>query len=77
MVDHPKPRCAVTYWITLVKVKVTVNINVFVVCPDDTSTAEPFVTKLGMMLHHHKLECCAKQMGSHLQEQGHMDHMTV
>ena len=32
---------------------------------------QPFVTKLGTVVHHHKLECHAKKNGLYLQGQGH------
>ena len=31
---------------------------------------QPFVTKLGIVVHHHELECSAKKMGFYLQGQG-------
>ena len=33
---------------------------------------QPFVTKLGIVVHHHELECHAKKMGFYLQGQGHI-----
>ena len=32
---------------------------------------QPFVTKLGIVVHHHEPECHAKKMGFYLQGQGH------
>ena len=32
---------------------------------------QPFVTTLGIMVHHHEPECHAKKMGFYLQGQGH------
>ena len=33
---------------------------------------QPFVTKLGIVVHHHELECHAKKkLGFYLQDQGH------
>ena len=68
MVNHRKTGCPCEKnWITAFKVKVAIeaqnvsewlDINVF-------SNAEPFVTKLGMAIHHHAPECHA-----HLQGQG-------
>ena len=40
---------------------------------NNSSTAEPFVTKLGMVMHHHGPECCAKEYICHLQVQGHSE----
>ena len=36
--------------------------------------AESFVTKLCMVIHHHKLGCHAKNVGCYLQSQGHRAH---
>ena len=33
---------------------------------------QPFVTKLGIVVHHHEAECHAKKMGIYLQGQGHI-----
>ena len=48
------------------------------VCPcvklcleDIFRTTELYVTKLGMILHHHNLECRVKRLGSYLQDQDH------
>ena len=42
------------------------------VCPDDIfSTAEPFTTTLGKVMHHHEPGCPAKRLIYYLQGQGH------
>ena len=63
VVKHHKPECPVEKkWITEFKVKVTamfkMSVNVF---PDDIFwTAKHFVSKLGMVVQQHKLECRAE-----------------
>ena len=60
----------------VVKVKVTGNgfkIHVNVHLNDISSTAEPFVTKLGMVMHHHRPECHARKYICCLQIQGHSE----
>ena len=42
------------------------------VCPDDIfQIAEPFTTKLGMVMHHYKPDCFSKRMVCCLQDQVH------
>ena len=38
-----------------------------------SSTAEPFVTKLGMVIHHHRPECLVRRLVCCLQGQGHSE----
>lgn len=48
------------------------RVRVFTLCPaDNFQTARRFVTKLGMIVHHHEPECHAKGLGCYLQGQGH------
>ena len=64
-------------WITLLwswprsqeKLRIPVNIRV----DDISSTAEPFVTKLGMVMHHHGPECHAKRFLCCFQVQAHKE----
>ena len=46
-----------------------IPVNVYV--EDTFLTAEPYVTKLGIMMHHHALERLARRLVSCLQVQGH------
>ena len=39
--------------------------------------AEPFASKPGIIMHHHKLECHAKRLVCYLQGHGHSQNMTV
>ena len=47
--------------------KIPVNVHL----DDIFSTAEPFVTKVGMVMHHHGLECHAKRFVCYFQGHGH------
>ena len=38
-----------------------------------SSTTEPFVTKLGMVMHHHGPECHARRLACYLQGHGHSE----
>ena len=57
-------------WIAVVKIKVTAKVKIFSVCLAVIFwTAEPFVTKLGMVIHHHGPECPTKRLvASHGQD---------
>ena len=63
-------------WIALLwsrsrKKRFKIAVNVYL---DDISlTAEPFVTKLGMVMHHHGPECYARRLVYCLQVQGHSE----
>ena len=59
-------------WITAFKVKVTGKGQIVDVYPEDIfETAEPFVTELGIVMHHHELGCHAKRFVCYFQGQGH------
>ena len=49
--------------------KILVNVHL----ANISSTVEPFVTKLGMLIIHHGPECLAKRLVCCLQEQGHSE----
>ena len=59
----------------VVKVKVTgrFKIPVNVHLDNYIPTAEPFVTKGGMVMHHHWSVCHARRVVSYLQDQGHTE----
>ena len=59
--------------IVVFKVKVTANLWMLMnVCPDNISwIAEPFTTKLGMVMHHYEPDCPPKRLVCCLQDQGH------
>ena len=75
MAHHQKLDCLVkrSDCSVVVKVKVTekfkIPVNVYL--DNISSTAEPFVTKLGMVMHHHGSECHAMRLVCCLQVQGH------
>ena len=53
---------------------INVSVHVHGFCPEDTlSTAQPFVTKPGVMMHHHLLQCHVTRLGCCLQGHGHSD----
>ena len=56
-----------------VKVKERFKISVNVHLDDISSTAEPFVTQLGVVMHHHGPECYARRLVCCLEVQGHSD----
>ena len=43
------------------------------VCPDIFRIAEPFTTKLGMVMHHHEPDCHPKRVVCCLHSQGHSE----
>ena len=44
------------------KVKVTVKNNMFKICLFNIWTADPFASKLGLMAHHHRVDCLVKRL---------------
>ena len=64
MVDHHQPKCLVKFWIAVFKVKVTDKVNNFSFCLSlYCLTAEPSVTKLGVVISHHHLLCHGNKLG--------------
>ena len=61
--------------IVVFKVKVTANFNMLMnVCPDDTFwIAEPFITKLCMVMHYHEPDCLPTRFVCCLQGQAHSE----
>lgn len=50
------------------------SVHVHGFCAEDTlSTAQPFVTKPGVMMRHHELQCHVTRLGCYLQGHGHSD----
>ena len=59
-------------WFTIFKVKVTAKGQNISVCPDDIfQTNYLFVTKFGVVIHHHEPECHAKRVVCYSQGRGH------
>ena len=69
MAYHHELNCLVKRLDCFVVVKVTgwFKIPVNVHLDDMSSTAEPFVNELGMVMQHHGPECCARRLVSCLQ----------
>ena len=60
------------YWNHCVHVSVSPSVCLSRFCLDDISwTAQPFVTKLSMVVYYHKMECHAEKLFCCLQGQGH------
>ena len=49
-------------WFAVFKVKVTVKNNMFKICLFNIWTADPFASKLGLMAHHHRVDCLVKRL---------------
>ena len=60
-------------WIAVFRVKVTAKVQNVNVCLDMFWIAEPFVTKLDMMMQHQEWECHLKRLICYLQGQGHFE----
>ena len=77
MAHHNKVACLVKRLDCSVGVKVKVTerfkIPVNVHLDDTSSTAEPSLTKLSMVMHHHGPECHARSLVCCLQVQGHSE----
>ena len=67
-------------WAFLIDYRTGINMSVRVcqsvcpVCPEDVfKIAQPFVTRSDMVVHHCRVECNAKQLGTYLQHQCHSE----
>ena len=55
-------------WIAAFRVKITVKVQNVIECLDDIFwTAQPFVTKLGLVIHHHEPKCLVEKLICYLQ----------
>ena len=59
-------------WFAIFKVKVTARVHmIMTVSAIIFCTADPFVIKLGLMVHYYKPECLMKELDCCVQGQGH------
>ena len=61
VMHHYEPDCLKKNWFAICKVKVTVKDNIIEICLFNILTADPFATKLGLMVYHLKMDCLVKR----------------